>query len=198
MRLDLRFSNRPLGDLWCQAVAVLIFEPPSTEKGVLSGLNTKMPGFLAGLLRNNLLTGKRGENFLLSTQNMLRADKLLLHGLGPESDFGMDLLREEIAYLASSLDKLRIRDLGVHIPVLEGLEPEYGSYLEHSAMDFIGTFHKSHGEDPDYVLKIIFSVESYPGPIDSVVQAMRNRFDTIMDLTIVADSKNRQPEEDAE
>ena len=77
------------------------------------------------------------------------------------------------------------------IKVLEGLEPEYGSYLEHSAMDFIGTFHKSHGEDPDYALKIIFSVESYPGPIDSVVQAMRNRFDTIMDLTIVADKRKQ-------
>ena len=191
MRLDLRFSNRPLGDLWCQAVAVLIFEPPTTEKGVLSGLNTKMPEFLAELLRNHLLTGKRGENLLLSTQNLLRADKLLLHGLGPESDFGMDLLREEITDLALRLDKLRIRDLGVHIPVLDGLEPEYGSYVEHSATDFIGTFHTSHGEDPDYALKIVFSVEPYPGTMDSVVQAVRNRFDAIMDLTIVADKRKQ-------
>jgi hypothetical protein len=92
MRLDLRFSTRPLEDLWCQAVAVLVFQGPSMEKGVLSGLNKKMSGFLTNLVEKGLWTGETGENFLLATQNMIKAEKVVLHGMGPKTQFNEEIL----------------------------------------------------------------------------------------------------------
>ena len=49
MKLDLRFSERPLEDIWCQAVVALVFQKPNLAGGVLSGLNEKMVGFLTYL-----------------------------------------------------------------------------------------------------------------------------------------------------
>ena len=39
MKLDLRFSERPIEDFLCEAVAALVFQKPRVTEGVLSGLN---------------------------------------------------------------------------------------------------------------------------------------------------------------
>ena len=186
MKLDLRFSDRPLEALWCQAVATLVFQRPDIITEALSGLNKKMTGALANVLEGEILTGDRGENFLLATQNTIRADKLLLHGLGPISEFDTKVLQEEIIELGSTLNKMGVKEFGVHIPVVNGFETEYSSHLELSARNLVKAFHTNHKEDPNFILKIVFSVEkNFMDILDSVVNRLREYFEQILEVSII-------------
>ncbi len=191
MRLDLRFSNRSLGDLWCQAVALLVFQTPDLNRGALSSLNKRMTGFLANLFGRDLWAGARGENLLLATQNAIQAEKLLLHGLGPGKEFDFSILEAEIGALGSVLDRIGVRDFGIHIPS-EGMESQYGHCLELSAVKLIETFLENHRNDPDYIIKIIFSIESnFMDVLTQVVSRLRSHFDRVLDLSIIIDSRVR-------
>lgn len=192
MRLDLRFSIRPLEELWCQAVAVLVFQGPSMDYGALSILNRKMAGYLKNLAERGLWTGAAGENLLLATQNMIKADKILFHGMGPKSRFSEEILKKEITVLGSSLDKIGVSEFGISIPVVEGSEKRYGSYLELSVTDLTGVYHERHKEDPDFLLKIIVSVDRlFEGLLDPVVKNLREHFHSMLEFSIIRDGPVR-------
>ena len=116
MKLDLRFSDRPLEDLLCQAVAALVFQRPHVTESVLSGLNEKMGGTLADLEEKGIWTGAKGENVLLASQGTIGAEKILLHGLGQRSDWDVSLLSDGIMALGSALDKIEIKEFGIEAP----------------------------------------------------------------------------------
>jgi hypothetical protein len=192
MRPDIRFSYRPLEDIWCQAVSVLVFQRPSVNMGALSSLNRKMIGGLSRLLEDERWTGNRGENFLVATQNMIKAEKLLFHGLGPQSEFSTSVLKEEAGKLGNTLDKLGINEFGVHVPVIEGLEAEYASHIEASAKGLLRAYYRKHKEEQDFDLKIIFSVETrFMDTLDSIVKRLRKYLRTIPDSSVIIDNKNR-------
>jgi hypothetical protein len=192
MRLDLRFSTRPLDTLWCQAVAALVFQGPSMARGVLSELNQKTAGYLARLVEKGLWSGERGENFLLAAQNMIKADKIIFHGMGPENEFDEEILEREVMDLGSRLDKIGVSDFGISVPVAEGLEKRYGSYLELSVIRLVDTFYSTHKEEPDFLLKIIFSVDSlFEGLLDLLINRLRDHFHPKMEFSIVKDGWGR-------
>jgi hypothetical protein len=192
MRLDIRFSNRPLEDLWCQAVIALVFQRPSLMTGVVSSLNKKTSGTLENMLECDAWTGEKGEKFLIASQNMIRADKLLFHGLGPGSEFKVESLEEEVYELGMTLDKIGVSDFGIYVPVTEGLEDHYGYHLELSVSNLVKAFYKRHNDDPDFILKIIFSVEKdFLDILDSVVSRLKKHLKPIQDFSIIIDPMSK-------
>ncbi|HJX34988.1 MAG TPA: hypothetical protein VJ373_07410 [Desulfatiglandales bacterium] len=195
MKPDIRFTDRPLEDLWCQAVTVLVFQSPSVKMDVLSGLNEKMTGTMANILEGGRWTGNRGEDFLFAGEDMIKSDKLLFHGLGPISEFSTSLLEEELWNLGSTLDKLGVNDFGIHVPVIHGLEAGYGSHLELSAKSLLKRYYEKHKDEPDYHLKIIFSVGiKFMDILDPVVERLRSYLDSIPDFSIIID-RNRMEDD---
>jgi len=165
------------------------------DKGVLSGLNQKLAGSLAGLVEKGWWTGERGENLLLATQNMIKAEKVIFHGMGPENRFDEEILEKEIMDLGARLDKMGVSEFGINIPPVEGSEEKYGSYMEFSAVDLAGVFHKTHKDEGDFLLKMIFSVQGlYEGVLDAVVNNLRNRFHSMLEFSIIRDGPARYQE----
>lgn len=188
MKLDLRFSNRPLEDLWCQAVVAFVFQSPDVEGGALSNLNKKMVGSLIELEKKGLWTGARGETFLLAAQSMIKSDKVLFYGLGQSSDFDMARLEEGVRALGPVLDKIEVKEFGIHIPVVEGLEEAHTTYLESSAQLLVDQFLENHGNEPDFLLKIIFSVEDdLMDRLSPMVSRLREHFTSLLDFSIIID-----------
>jgi hypothetical protein len=191
MKPDIRFTDRPLEELWCQAVTVLVFRNPSMKMDVLSCLNERMTGTVANILECGRWTGDRGENFLFAGEDMIKSDKLLFHGLGPISEFSTSLLEEELWNLGFTLDRLGVNDFGIHVPVIHGLEAEYGSHLELSAKTLLNRYYNKHKDEPDFHLKMIFSVGiKFMDILDPVVESLRSYLDLIPDFSIIID-KNR-------
>ena len=188
MKLDLRFSDCPLEDLLCQAVAALVFQRPLVTEGVLSGLNEKMGGSLADLEEKGMWTGAKGENVLLASQGTIKAEKVLLRGLGQRSDWDVSLLSDGIMALGSALDKIEIKEFGIQIPLFEDLEGEYIPHLELSARHIVDPFLENHRSESDYLLKIIFSVKNDLGdPLSSMVKRLKEYFHSLLDFSIITE-----------
>ena len=190
MRLDLRFSSRPPEDLWCQAVAVLVTNRPEIDNGILSSLNKKMNGFLKNLLDDNRWTGDRGENLLIATEHTIMSDKLLLHGIGQVSGLNGEVFKEEIIDMGLRLSKMDVREFGVYVPFLDDLLIKYDDCLEISAINLTEAFFQDHKDDPDFILKIIFSIEKeLIKIIDPIVKKLREYFNPMLDFSIIVENK---------
>jgi hypothetical protein len=171
-------------------VVALILQRPYLQGGVLSGLDSKMVGFLSSLEEKGFLTGKRGEAFLLAGQNMIMADKILLIGLGRSSDYGAKCLVDGVRDVSFSLDKLKVNEFGIHIPVVEGFEAEYPSHLELSARHLTESFLKNHNNDSDFFLKVIFCIEKpYGGLLKPTINRLREYFSSLLEFSIITDQK---------
>jgi hypothetical protein len=171
-------------------VAALVFQRPDISAGALLGLNEKMSGTLTKLVEKGAWTGERDESFLLASQNMIKADKLLFHGLGRESDYEIPVLEDGIRKLGSALDNMGVDEFGVNIPVLKGNTAEYASHLECATRHIVSPFLENHKNDPDFLLKIIFSVEKgLMFILNPVVSRLREYFTPIIDFSIIIDHK---------
>ena len=190
MRLDLRFTKRPIEDLWCQAIVALVFQDESMLSGTLSSLNIKMAEALSNLARKMILTGARGEKTLLATELMVKADKLLLYGLGTGMEYNKESLEECIDSLAGSLDKMGINDFGISLPVEEGNEYRYPYQLEIVSKGLVSFFLETHKSERDFLLKIVFSIEDRMMDILSQVELhLRECFTPVLDFSIIIDRK---------
>jgi hypothetical protein len=150
-----------------------------------------MTGTVANILECGRWTGDRGENFLFAGEDMIKSDKLLFHGLGPISEFSTSLLEEELWNLGFTLDRMGVNDFGIHVPVIHGLEAEYGSHLELSAKTLLNGYYDKHKDEPDFHLKMIFSVGiKFMDILDPVVESLRSYLDLIPDFSVIID-KNR-------
>lgn len=197
MKLDLRFLYRPIDELWCQAIVLLVFQGPDIENDIFSAINKKMGGSLSDILRAGIWTGERGETFLLATQDAIRAGKLLMRGLGPEREFGPEVLKKETSETGSALDKMGIREFALNIPLSDGCRREYHLYLEIAAASLIETFLNNHKDDPDFLLKVFFTVDNdLMNAVDQVMKRLRENMMQGLEFSIITDRPvNRNYEE---
>ena len=190
MRLDLRFTKRPIEDLWCQAIVALVFQDEDMLSATLSSLNIKMAGALSNLVQKMILTGARGEKTLLATELMIKADKLLLYGLGNRKDYNKESLEECVDSLACSLDRIGINDFGIFLPVEEGSESRYPYQLEIVTTGLVSFFQETHRSESGFLLKIVFSIEDRMMDILSQVELrLRKCFTPALDFSIIIDRK---------
>ncbi len=194
MRLDLRFLNRPLEDLWCQAVAALVFQDPDIFHSALIGLNMKMGGFLTTLVEKGYWTGSKGERFLVAPQNTIRADKLLFHGLGSRLEYEITVLEQGVRELGEVFDKMRVNEFGIAIPMVQGREKEYLFHLETSVQHLVRPFYENHKGDLNYVLKVLFFVEKeFMDYLSPVADRLRGYFTSLLDVSVIIDHKDNVP-----
>ena len=193
MRLDLRFSERSLENIWCQAVTAFSFQAPDLELSGLENLNLKMGGPLTGLLASGRWTGEMGESFLLSSQGAIPAEKILFLGLGPASEFNLERLQDRMLSMGATLDKLAVNDFSIYIPLIGEGEEGYADYLENSVPWLVKPFYETHGPEKDYRLKIVCCVKR--GSIDGlgpIINSLREYFSTLMECSIVIGYETRK------
>lgn len=192
MKLDLRFSERPLEELWCEAVVSLVFQRRFLTHGILAGLDDKLSGFLRTLEERGLWTGTYGENLLVASQGMIKAEKVLLCGLGPAADGDPAGLAGRVEEAGVALLKMRIRDFGIHIPVMEGWESEYPNQLESAVRRIVDPYLQTHRQDEEYRLKIVFSLERFiMGSMLPVAQRIREGVDPDMEVSVVLEQERK-------
>ncbi len=198
MKLDLRFLNHPVEDLWCQAIVMLVFRRPSATNDAFSNINDKMGGYLGDLIDSGIWTGETGENLLLATQNTLMADKLLMRGLGPEEGFGMEVLTREISRTGSVLDGMGIKEIAVRMPSIDRPAGQHGLYLEAAASGLTEAFYLRHRDEPDFILKIFFSLDrDFMNYTDRVTKRLRESLGPRLDLSIISDRQTNMDYEEA-
>ena len=188
MKLDLRFTARPLEDVWCQIVVALVFEGTVANGDCAFGLDVKTSGYLTALRERGFWTGEGGDTLLVASQSMIKANKILLKGLGARHDFTPGLFSERIEEIGIALDKMAVSDIGIRIPVIQGGGVEYTSLLEAACVHLVEPFLIRHRDEPDFLLKIVFSVDADQiGEIESTVRPLKEHFRSKIDFTIIFD-----------
>jgi hypothetical protein len=186
MRLDLRFSDRSLENIWCQAVTGFSFYPPDLETSGLENLDMKMSGMLSDLIAKRRWTGERGESFLLSSQGTIPAEKILFYGLGTISDFNVEILKGSVQSLGYALNKLAVNDFSIYLPLIEGFENEYTIHVEHSVPALVQPFFEAHETENEFFLKIVYCVnQEMIHLIAPIVDRLRDYFLSFMECSII-------------
>lgn len=192
MRFDLRFTTRPIEDLWCQAVVMLSFKIQGRMSSTLERINKKMAGSIESFTRSGIWSGECNEKLLFATQNSIKADKLLLHGLGEESIYSLNILKKEITDVGMSLNKMGVNEFGIFIPHAPGLESEYIIHIETAIEDLAGIYLSKYKDAPDYTLKMYISIENrYMEPAEKMTERLRDHFSPLSDFSIILDKSSK-------
>jgi len=189
MKLDLRFTVRPLEDLWCDTVIAFVFQGPVGNGNGIPGLDAKTSGALTALGEKGFWTGGKGEMLLVPSQGMINADKILLQGLGVQSDYSMDFFTKKIKELASALERMAVNDISIRIPFKEGAESEYPSYVGAACKFLVDFFLSRHNDEADFLLKLIVSLDDmFLADFEPTIRQLKEHFKSKLDYTIVFDS----------
>ena len=193
LRLDFRFSERPLEDLWCEAVVALVFQRKFMTMGALSGLDAKLGGLLARLEAGRFWKGAREEDLLIASQGMIKAEKVLLSGLGPERECDPGDMIRQVERVGRVLKGIHVNDFAVHIPILNGTESDYPEHLEASVHRLTAPYLGDSGAVPEDTLKIVFSIERFfSGSLLQVADRLRDRYAGRYDVSVVIEREKRQ------
>jgi hypothetical protein len=188
MKLDLRFTARPLEDVWCDTVIGFVFQDSIGNGNGVPGLDAKTSGALSKLGEKGFWTGVEGETLLLPSQDMIKADKILLQGLGVQSDYSINFLAEKIEALCSTLERMAVNDISIRIPVKGGEESEYPSYVEAACKHLVDFFLPRHQEEAGFLLKLIVSLDDmFLADLEPTIRQLKEHFESRLDYTIVFD-----------
>ena len=194
MKLDLRFISRPIEDVWCNTMVVLVFQCPVEKMEVIAGLDMQMAGYLSRLWRKGFWSGSGGETLLVSSNHMFKAHKILIKGLGPADSCTRKVIIKRIGELGETLRRLQIRDFCVRMPVAKGGEKVYPLCVLEACARLVDSFFLYHGGMPDFLLKVNFSIDrAYLPAIELASAPLVKRLDLLLDYTIIFDRSENRP-----
>lgn len=197
MKLDLRFTARPLEDIWCDTLVAFVFQGPVSKGNGVSGLDIKTSGEISRLWEKGFWTGAEGETLLVASQKMIPADRILLKGLGNHSAYCMECLSERVRELADTLVRMKINNLAFKIPLNEEQVSEYASYIKSSCIHLVDSFLEQYENEDDFTLKIVVVLyETFTQDIESMIRELKGHFMAKLDYTIIFDRPDFLPDSD--
>ncbi len=122
--LNIRILTAKLRDVDAPLLASLIPEDTKQLSGQMIELDELLGGGVSKTLSSEAFKGKLYSSFLLYTANKIKADYLLLTGLGPREELSSESFR-----IASGEAALRASNIGAR---------SYALYLDSSSMEFGG------------------------------------------------------------
>ncbi len=157
MNLDLRFTSRPPDTIWCEAVVVFLFRE-SLDREYVPGVDRKTSAYLRALCKRGFWSAARGDVLLLAGEDRLRAEKVVLIGLGKEAETSIDELNEQINRASITLDSIDISNMAVRITLPANISDPF-EYAELSCKNFLRYFLDKYKDDDLKALKVIFSMD---------------------------------------
>ena len=186
MKLDLRFVEVSLEDLWCEAVAALVFQEPLDSQGAIFSLNSRTGGYLTSLEESGFFKGSFGSTVLLASEGRVKADKILLKGLGPKADCSLEAFLRCVGDLGDSLSKLRIRDMAVWIPLPAEVGKDRVAFYREACITLLHPYEETYGADSEFYLKTVFSFpHSLQGSLEGIAESLKSAFGHLDSCSIV-------------
>jgi len=184
MKAYLQFSPCPTGDLKSRAIAVLVFQDAGPETDGISALGVKIGSHLRELKARGFWKGREGETLMVPGEGTVGADRIILTGLGERSGFTMALLESTVRGVGKAMDRMGIRDIGLQIPLVPGLETEFPLHLRSACSQLVETIVSAHpGEDE--VIRVTVTVDpAFIDLLEDVARELREEFKGRLDLTV--------------
>ncbi len=117
--MDLRFATPELRKLDLLGTEVIVSTLAADERpphGVTGLLDFRLAGRISRLIQGGFATGKVGEVLLVPGKPKLPFDKILLFGIGKQSEFNDPVFRAVLDKILRTLEGLRARTAVVELP----------------------------------------------------------------------------------
>lgn len=152
--MEIKGSDTRLLDYSGDALAIACFEDQVELMGDLATLNEQFLGVIADVIAEEEFKGK--SESLVFTRVSGKVSKIILVGLGKESELKLDSLRNAAAASARLAKKYKITNLAIHLPVIENPAKTAQALTEGLILALHhDTRFKSESEDKPAVLKTV-------------------------------------------
>src|SRR6185503_17769606 len=113
--MQIESTNGSYQDADVQAVAIAIFKDEKADEGFLKDLDTITGGVLKSVIDSEELKGKEGETLYLPllNNNHLKAQRLLLVGVGDRSDYTPALASQMAGTAVRTLRAKNVKSIAV-------------------------------------------------------------------------------------
>ena len=170
--MEIRVVDGDLARQPVPAVVVNLFQGVTTPGGATGAVDAALGGAISGLIADGEIRGKRGETTLVHTLGKIPPARVLVVGLGRQSDFAQDTVRDVTAQACR-----RLREVGVstvatvaHGAGVGGLDARgSGQAIAEGALLGLYTFdkYKSRNDDGPALGELVI-VEFDAGKVDEI------------------------------
>ena len=144
------------------AIVVNLFEGVTSPGGATGAVDTALGGVISRLIEQGEIKGKRGENTVVHTLGRLPADRVVVVGLGKQSDFDLDAVRAVSGQTCRHLRGIGVKSAStiVHGAGIGGLDPRAAaSAVAEGAVMGLYRFDKYKSGDGDNDLEALAVVD---------------------------------------
>ena len=170
--MDIRVTDGDLARQSVPAVVVNLFQGVTAPGGATGAVDAALDGAISGLIADGEIRGKRGEMTLIHTLGRIAPARVLVAGLGRQSDFSRDTVRGVTAEACR-----RLRDIGVstaatvaHGAGVGGMDArDSGQAIAEGALLGLYRFdkYKSQADDGPALDEVVI-VEFHAGKVDEI------------------------------
>ncbi len=114
--MQIRESREPLEDVAADVMVMFHFQDEPSPRGRLGDLDWILCGAISRLRARGKFAGERGATALLLPQGKLKAERLLVMGLGRKANLSLVTLYRLSYQVAEAVLKLRCTQVAVEIP----------------------------------------------------------------------------------
>ncbi len=124
--MKIKVLNQSITEFQGDLLIVNLFEGVKAPGGATGAIDKALNGAISAVIANNEIAGKLGETVIIHTFGKLKADKVLILGLGKSKDFGSNEIRKAAGAAAKQAKKSKAKIVGtiVHGAGIGGIEPQ--------------------------------------------------------------------------
>jgi hypothetical protein len=185
MRLQIAFTARPLVELHCEALVLLVFSETVEEDPAVLGLNESLSDCLMRIRAEGFWTGDEGETVLVSVPDAIPARKILLKSLGTVSAGTLEGWSRRLEETGDALQKMAVRDFGIWIPRGAGGTIERPRLLEAACRHLMKPFMARYKDEKDVAVRLRVSVdETELDQLGSTIRVLESHFKPLLRCSV--------------
>ncbi len=108
--------QKPLDDLQTDLIVVTLYENERPPRGVGGLIDWRLHGFISRAILSGTIAGKSEETVLIPLHKKLPARRLLLLGLGKETEYDLARARHTAYRLGKMISQIGATDVAVSFP----------------------------------------------------------------------------------
>lgn len=111
--MEVKADSRQFHEIECDALVVAVFEGEKPEEGALAEINRRSNCVITSLVETGEFTGKSGESAYIHNPGDMKAQRLLLLGVGKREEFTTDNVRKMAGTAARTLRGKKVRSFAI-------------------------------------------------------------------------------------
>ena len=177
------------------AIVVNLFEGVTQPGGATGAVDQALGGAITDLINEGDITGKRGEGILIYSLGGLAAKRVVVAGLGKQTDFNADVAREVHAETARLLASKSVGSFStiLHGAGIGGLDATESAQAASEGIGLgIYSFDKYKSDARDSTIEDVNVIELDQSKVDDVIQGV-NRGNVIAEAVNLAREMGNEP-----